>query len=62
MRTVRLGGTGVVVSELLFGAGAIGGIGSPVATRGLGLDATEGEARLDEAVAQRRDSDRSSRG
>lgn len=44
-----LGRTGVSVSEFIFGAGAIGGIGSSPATRGHGLSPDEGLARLDEA-------------
>lgn len=52
MRIVPLGRTGVDVSELFFGAGAIGGIGSSALTLGKGLSAAEGIARLDEAVAR----------
>ena len=44
-----LGRTGVSVSEFIFGAGAIGGIGSSPATREYGLSPDEGLARLDEA-------------
>ena len=44
-----LGRTGLAVSEFIFGAGAIGGIGSSPATRAHGLSPEEGLARLDEA-------------
>ena len=44
-----LGRTGVSVSEFIFGAGAIGGIGSSPTTREYGLRPDEGLARLDEA-------------
>jgi aryl-alcohol dehydrogenase-like predicted oxidoreductase len=44
-----LGRTGLSVSEFIFGAGAIGGIGGSAATREHGLTADEGLARLDEA-------------
>lgn len=44
-----LGRTGIAVSEFVFGAGAIGGIGSSPATRAHGLSPEEGLARLDEA-------------
>ena len=44
-----LGRTGVSVSEFIFGAGAIGGIGSSPTTRKYGLSPDEGLARLDEA-------------
>ena len=44
-----LGRTGVSVSEFIFGAGAIGGIGSSPTTREYGLSPGEGLARLDEA-------------
>jgi len=44
-----LGRTGIAVSEFIFGAGAIGGIGSSPATRARGLSLEEGLARLDEA-------------
>jgi aryl-alcohol dehydrogenase-like predicted oxidoreductase len=44
-----LGRTGLSVSEFIFGAGAIGGLGGSPATRGHGLTADEGLARLDEA-------------
>jgi aryl-alcohol dehydrogenase-like predicted oxidoreductase len=52
MRTVPLGRTRVTVSEFFFGAGAIGGIGSSSATRGLGLSPARGVLRLDEARAR----------
>ena len=44
-----LGRTGLSVSEFIFGAGSIGGIGSSPATRGHGLSPDQGLARLDEA-------------
>ena len=44
-----MGRTGIAVSEFVFGAGAIGGIGSSPATRDHGLSPEEGLARLDEA-------------
>lgn len=50
MREITLGTTGIAVSEFFFGAGAIGGIGSPPATRGKGLTVDEGLTRIDEAV------------
>jgi aryl-alcohol dehydrogenase-like predicted oxidoreductase len=45
----ELGRTGITISEFIFGAGAIGGIGSSPATRAHGLSPDEGRARLDEA-------------
>lgn len=51
MRKVQLGRSGIEVSEFVFGAGSIGGVGTSSATRGSGLTAEEGMARLDEAVA-----------
>ena len=50
MARVGLGTTGIEISEFCFGAGSIGGIGSSAATRGKGLTAEEGAARLDEAI------------
>jgi 1-deoxyxylulose-5-phosphate synthase len=44
-----LGRTGLSVSEFIFGAGAIGGLGGSPTTREHGLSAVEGMARLDEA-------------
>ena len=49
MKAVRLGSTGIDVSEFFFGAGAIGGIGSAESTRGRGLTVDEGRQRLDES-------------
>ncbi|HEY8591185.1 MAG TPA: aldo/keto reductase [Naasia sp.] len=49
MREAQLGRSGVVVSELLFGTAAIGGVGSAVATRGKGLTVAQGVDRLNEA-------------
>ncbi len=50
MRQVELGTTGIPVSELFFGAGSIGGIGSSLATRGSGMRTDEALERLDEAA------------
>ena len=50
MRQVELGTTGLRVSEFFFGAGSIGGIGSSVSTRGLGMATDEALERLDEAA------------
>ncbi|MFI6077803.1 aldo/keto reductase [Actinoplanes sp. NPDC051343] len=49
MRSVPLGASGVEITEFIFGAGGIGGIGSAESTRGLGLDAGQGRSRLSEA-------------
>ena len=49
MRVVRLGRTFIEVSEFIFGAGHIGGIGSSPATRGQGITHDQGLDRLDEA-------------
>jgi len=46
-----LGRTGIEVSEVILGCGSIGGIGSPVSTRGKGLTPEEGLAQIDAAVA-----------
>jgi len=51
MRSLPLGRSGLDITEFVFGAGRIGGIGSAEATRGRGLDADEGRARLTEAYA-----------
>lgn len=51
MRKVQLGTSGIAVSEFVFGAGSIGGVGTSSATRGSGLTPEEGMIRLDEAVA-----------
>lgn len=51
MRKVQLGHSGMQVSEFVFGAGSIGGVGTSAATRGFGLSADEGLERLDEARA-----------
>jgi len=50
MRQVPLGASGFMVSEFVFGAGSIGGVGTSASTRGHGLDAGQAEERLDEAV------------
>jgi aryl-alcohol dehydrogenase-like predicted oxidoreductase len=52
MRELQLGRTGVRITEVVFGAGTIGGVGSPAATRGRGLSEVEGMVRLDEAFAR----------
>ena len=44
-----LGSSGIEVTAFVYGAGSIGGIGSAVATRGLGIDAAQGMDRLTEA-------------
>jgi aryl-alcohol dehydrogenase-like predicted oxidoreductase len=49
MRKVRLGASQIEISEFVFGAGSIGGVGTSTATRGSGLSTDEGLARLDEA-------------
>src|ERR1700743_2530119 len=51
MRRLPLGDSGIEITEFLFGAGSIGGIGSAVATRGLGVDTAQGLDRLAEAYA-----------
>jgi aryl-alcohol dehydrogenase-like predicted oxidoreductase len=49
MRTVTLGRTSIQISEFIFGAGAIGGLGGSPATLGRGLTREQGLDRLDEA-------------
>jgi 1-deoxyxylulose-5-phosphate synthase len=49
MRIVTLGRTSVEISEFIFGAGGIGGIGGSPATLGLGITREQGMDRLDEA-------------
>ncbi|MDZ5621762.1 aldo/keto reductase [Nocardioides bizhenqiangii] len=49
MIQVPLGTSGWEVSEFVFGAGSIGGVGTSSATRGKGISREEGLARLDEA-------------
>ncbi|MFI5957384.1 aldo/keto reductase [Cryptosporangium sp. NPDC051539] len=49
MRQVPLGRSSVRISEFVFGAGSIGGVGTSAATRGRGITPEEGLARLDEA-------------
>ncbi|MCU1414664.1 MAG: tas [Microbacteriaceae bacterium] len=49
MKQVTLGTTGIQVSELFFGAGSIGGVGSSVTTRDAGMKTDEALERLDEA-------------
>ncbi|RBQ16002.1 hypothetical protein DP939_32315 [Spongiactinospora rosea] len=50
MRKVPLGASGIEISEFVFGAGSIGGVGASTSTRGFGLNAEEGFQRLDEAM------------
>lgn len=52
MDSHALGRSGIEVTGFIFGAGSIGGIGSAVATRGLGISAEQGLARLAEAYAR----------
>ncbi|WP_134738088.1 aldo/keto reductase [Nocardioides sp. 503] len=49
MQRVPLGQSSITVSEFVFGAGSIGGVGTSAATRGRGISPEEGMARLDEA-------------
>ena len=49
VRQVPLGASGFLVSEFVFGAGSIGGVGASASTRGFGLTGSEAEKRLDEA-------------
>jgi aryl-alcohol dehydrogenase-like predicted oxidoreductase len=51
MRVISLGRTSIEISEFIFGAGAIGGVGSSPATRGQGITYDQGLDRLDEARA-----------
>lgn len=44
-----LGRTGIEIGEFIFGAGAIGGVGGALATRGQGITVQQGLDRLDEA-------------
>jgi aryl-alcohol dehydrogenase-like predicted oxidoreductase len=44
-----LGSSGIEITAFIYGAGSIGGIGSAIATRGLGIDAEQGMGRLTEA-------------
>jgi aryl-alcohol dehydrogenase-like predicted oxidoreductase len=46
-----LGRSGIEVTAFVYGAGSIGGLGSAVTTRGLGLDPAQGMDRLAEAYA-----------
>ena len=50
MEKIKLGSTGILVSEFIYGAGSIGGVGSSTTTRGSGNTPEEGMERLDEAV------------
>lgn len=49
MRSTPVGQSGVQITEFVFGAGSIGGLGSAVSTRGLGMSAEQGLDRLDES-------------
>jgi aryl-alcohol dehydrogenase-like predicted oxidoreductase len=51
VRVVSLGRTSIEISEFIFGAGGIGGVGSSPATRGQGITHDQGLDRLDEARA-----------
>ncbi|HVV19336.1 MAG TPA: aldo/keto reductase [Pseudonocardiaceae bacterium] len=51
MDTHTLGRTGIGITEFIFGAGAIGGLGGAVETRGLGLTTDQGLDRLTEAYS-----------
>jgi aryl-alcohol dehydrogenase-like predicted oxidoreductase len=51
MEMRSLGSSGIEITAFIYGAGSIGGIGSAVATRGLGIDAAQGMDRLAEAYA-----------
>lgn len=51
MDELPLGNSGVKVSRVIYGAGSIGGVGGATATRGLGISAGQGLARLSEAHA-----------
>lgn len=52
MRLTTLGRTSIEVSEFIFGAGTIGGIGGNPVLRGKGISSAEGLSRLDEAWAR----------
>jgi aryl-alcohol dehydrogenase-like predicted oxidoreductase len=49
MERRSLGSSGIEITTFIYGAGSIGGLGSAIATRGLGLDADQGTDRLTEA-------------
>jgi aryl-alcohol dehydrogenase-like predicted oxidoreductase len=51
MERLPLGDTGIEITEFVFGAGSIGGVGGAPATRGRGVDITQGLDRLGEAYA-----------
>jgi aryl-alcohol dehydrogenase-like predicted oxidoreductase len=51
MNLVPLGNSAIEISEFIFGAGSIGGVGGSVATRGLGITVDQGLDRLTEAYA-----------
>ena len=50
MELRSLGGTGIEVSRLALGCGTFGGVGSPPALIGRGLDEAAAFATMDEAV------------
>ena len=52
MRLTTLGRTSIEVSEFIFGAGTVGGIGGNPALRGKGISPAQGLLRLDEAWAR----------
>ena len=52
MRLTTLGRTSIEVSEFIFGAGTIGGVGGNPALRGKGISPAQGLMRLDEACAR----------
>jgi aryl-alcohol dehydrogenase-like predicted oxidoreductase len=49
MDALKLGASDIDITRFIYGAGSIGGVGSAVATRGLGIDAGQGLERLTEA-------------
>src|SRR3984885_5564797 len=51
VRVVSLGRTSIEISEFIFGAGGIGGVGSSPAPLGQGITHDQGLARRDEARA-----------
>jgi 1-deoxyxylulose-5-phosphate synthase len=52
VRLTALGRTSIEVSEFIFGAGTVGGIGGNPALRGKGISTAQGLMRLDEAWAR----------
>ena len=45
MEIRSLGSSGFEVTAFIYGAGSIGGVGSAIDTRGLGIDAEQGMGR-----------------